>query len=118
MCPRPLAGYKFRGERVLSGLFGFLKNLPGFAPRLSDEERATLLANSPYEVSQYHAQCMSMAIYFVLDTRLADDGGQLPPSNMVKELMGEVGPKGQARAENWVIENLLREEKKELLKAR
>ena len=91
----------------MSGLRDFLLNMFGRRPRLSDAERAALLAQSPYEISEYHAQGMSMAIFFVLDTRLDGDGGGLPPANAVKELMGAVGPRGRAMAENWVIENLI-----------
>ena len=100
----------------MSVVSGFFKKLFGKRAGLSDEERAELLAQSPYEISQYHTQGMSLAIFFVLDTRIEGGTSSLPPNNSIKELMAEVGPKGQARAENWVIETLLRPQIDELKK--
>ena len=91
----------------MSGSRGVFKKLFGLQSRLSKAERADLLAQSPFEISEYHAQGMSMAVFFVLDTRLEGNGSGLPPNNAVKELMGEVGPRGRAMAESWVIENLI-----------
>ncbi len=75
---------------------------------LNETERATVLAQSPYEIEQYSVQGMGNVIYLILDPRIkVECERRFPPCNCIKQLDGPHGARGLKMAEDWVIREAL-----------